>query len=259
MALYGKINKVLKDASPDYKKATKYIENGETYKKAFDQGVSAHKKGVDVSATLMQRQLNGLSDADKNAYRLGYASQMYNRIQKANVNWQNEEKILRLLSGEERDKIKVIARTPELALEFMKKMRYVSDMDARAKKLLGSQTHQMQQVKAGLEAPPTMPGQAIGAVNRLRGGGTQAANTVADVLDSDAARSKVAGMSSMMDPVGEPHLRKTINRLGNEHRRGVSEVRNRSMYPSAIPGLLSPIEQMREQDPYYSLFGSMTY
>ena len=144
-------------------------------------------------------------------------------------------------------------------MEFMKKMRYVSDMDARAKKLLGSQTHQMQQVKAGLATPPTMPGQAIGAVNRLRGGGTQAANTVADVLDSDAARRKVAGMSSMMDPVGEPHLRKTINRLENEHRRGVSEVRNRAMYPSAIPGLLSPIEQMREQDPYYSLFGSRTY
>ena len=259
MALYGKINKVLKDASPDYKKATKYIESGETYKKAFHQGVDAHKKGGDVSATLMQRQLNGLSDADKNAYRLGYASQMYNRIQKANVNWQNEEKILRLLSGEERDKIKVIARTPEAALEFMKKMRYVSDMDARAKKLLGSQTHQMQQVKAGLEAPPTMPGQAIGAVNRLRGGGTQAANTVGDVLDNDAAKRKVAGMSSMMDPVGEPHLRKTINRLGNENRRGMSEVRNRAMYPSAIPGLLSPIEKMREQDPYYSLFGSRTY
>ena len=259
MALYGKINKVLKDASPDYKIATKYIESGETYKKAFHQGVNAHKKGGDVSATLMQRQLNGLSDADKNAYRLGYASQMYNRIQKANVNWQNEEKILRLLSGEERDKIKVIARTPEAALEFMKKMRYVSDMDARAKKLLGSQTHQMQQVKAGLEAPPTMPGQAIGAVNRLRGGGTQAANTVGDVLDNDAAKRKVAGMSSMMDPVGEPHLRKTINRLGNENRRGMSEVRNRAMYPSAIPGLLSPIEKMREQDPYYSLFGSRTY
>jgi hypothetical protein len=259
MALYGKINKVLKEASPDYKKATKYIENGETYKKAFHQGVNAHKKGGDVSATLMQRQLNGLSDADKNAYRLGYASQMYNRIAKANVNWQNEEKILRLLSGEERDKIKVIARTPEAALEFMKKMRHVSDMDARAKKLLGSQTHQMQQVKAGLEAPPTMPGQALGAVNKLRGGGTQAANAMGDVLDNDATRRKVAAMSSMMDPVGEPHLRKTINRLGNENRRGMSEVRNRSMYPSAIPGLLSPIEKMREQDPYYSLFGSRTY
>ena len=259
MALYGKINKVLKEASPDYKKATKYIENGETYKKAFHLGVNAHKKGGDVSATLMQRQLNGLSDADKNAYRLGYASQMYNRIAKANVNWQNEEKILRLLSGEERDKIKVIARTPEAALEFMKKMRHVSDMDARAKKLLGSQTHQMQQVKAGLEAPPTMPGQALGAVNKLRGGGTQAANAMGDVLDNDATRRKVAAMSSMMDPVGEPHLRKTINRLGNENRRGMSEVRNRSMYPSAIPGLLSPIEKMREQDPYYSLFGSRTY
>ncbi len=255
MALYGKINKVLKDASPDYKIATKYIENGETYKKAFHQGVSAHKKGADVSATLMQRQLNGLSDADKNAYRLGYASQMYNRIAKANVNMQNEEKILRLLSGEERDKIKVLARTPELALEFMKKMRYVSDMDARAKKLLGSQTHQMQQVKAGLETPPTMPSQALGAVNRLRGGVSQSANAVADVLDNDATKRKVAGMSSMMDPLGEPHLRKTINRLGNENRRGMSEVRNRSMYPSAIPGLLSPIESMREQDPYYSLFG----
>ena len=259
MALYGKINKVLKEASPDYKKATKYIENGETYKKAFHLGVNAHKKGGDVSATLMQRQLNGLSDADKNAYRLGYASQMYNRIAKANVNWQNEEKILRLLSGEERDKIKVIARTPEAALEFMKKMRYVSDMDARAKKLLGSQTHQMQQVKAGLEAPPTMPGQALGAVNKLRGGVSQSANAMGDVLDNDANRRKVAAMSSMMDPVGEPHLRKTINRLGNENRRGMSEVRNRSMYPSAIPGLLSPIEKMREQDPYYSLFGSMTY
>jgi len=259
MALYGKINKVLKEASPDYKKATKYIENGETYKKAFHLGVNAHKKGGDVSATLMQRQLNGLSDADKNAYRLGYASQMYNRIAKANVNWQNEEKILRLLSGEERDKIKVIARTPEAALEFMKKMRYVSDMDARAKKLLGSQTHQMQQVKAGLEAPPTMPGQALGAVNKLRGGVSQSANAMGDVLDNDATRRKVAAMSSMMDPVGEPHLRKTINRLGNENRRGMSEVRNRSMYPSAIPGLLSPIEKMREQDPYYSLFGSMTY
>jgi len=259
MSLYGKINKVLKEASPDYKKATKYIENGETYKKAFHLGVNAHKKGGDVSATLMQRQLNGLSDADKNAYRLGYASQMYNRIAKANVNWQNEEKILRLLSGEERDKIKVIARTPEAALEFMKKMRHVSDMDARAKKLLGSQTHQMQQVKAGLEAPPTMPGQALGAVNKLRGGGTQAANAMGDVLDNDATRRKVAAMSSMMDPVGEPHLRKTINRLGNENRRGMSEVRNRSMYPSAIPGLLSPIEKMREQDPYYSLFGSRTY
>ena len=259
MALYGKINKVLKEASPDYKKATKYIENGETYKKAFHLGVNAHKKGGDVSATLMQRQLNGLSDADKNAYRLGYASQMYNRIAKANVNWQNEEKILRLLSGEERDKIKVIARTPEAALEFMKKMRHVSDMDARAKKLLGSQTHQMQQVKAGLEAPPTMPGQALGAVNKLRGGVSQSANAMGDVLDNDATRRKVAAMSSMMDPVGEPHLRKTINRLGNENRRGMSEVRNRSMYPSAIPGLLSPIEKMREQDPYYSLFGSRTY
>jgi hypothetical protein len=259
MGLYGKINKVLKEASPDYKIATKYIENGETYKKAFHQGVDAHKKGADVSATLMQRQLNGLSDADKNAYRLGYASQMYNRIQKANVNWQNEEKILRLLSGEERDKIKVIARTPEAALEFMKKMRYVSDMDARAKKLLGSQTHQMQQVKAGLATPPTMPGQALGAVNRLRGGVSQSANAMGDVLDSDATKRKVAGMSSMMDPLGEPHLRKTLNRLGNENRRGMSEVGNRSMYPSAIPGLLSPIEQMREQDPYYSLFGSRTY
>ena len=259
MGLYGKINKVLKDASPDYKIATKYIENGETYKKAFHQGVSAHKKGADVSATLMQRQLNGLSDADKNAYRLGYASQMYNRIQKANVNWQNEDKILRLLSGEERDKIKVIARTPEAALEFIKKMRYVSDMDARAKKLLGSQTHQMQQVKASLEAPPTMPGQALGAVNRLRGGVSQSANAMGDVLDNDASKRKVAGMSSMMDPLGEPHLRKTINRLGNENRRGMSEVGNRSMYPSAIPGLLSPVEKMREQDPYYSLFGSRTY
>ena len=259
MALYGKINKVLKDASPDYKIATKYIESGETYKKAFHQGVSAHKKGADVSATLMQRQLNGLSDADKNAYRLGYASQMYNRIAKANVNMQNEEKLLRLLSGEERDKIKVLARTEENALELFKKMRYISDMDARAKKLMGSQTHQMQQVKAGLEAPPTMPGQALGAVNRLRGGGTQAANTMGDVLDSDAAKRKVAAMSSMMDPVGEPHLRRTLNRLGKENRRGMSEVRNRSMYPSAIPGLLSPIEQMREQDPYYSLFGSRTY
>jgi hypothetical protein len=255
MGLYGKINRVLKDASPDYKIATKYIESGKTYTKAFHQGVDAHKKGVEVSATLMQRQLNGLSDADKNAYRLGYASQMYNRIAKANVNSQNEEKVLRLLAGEERDKIKVIARTPELALEFMKKMRYVSDMDARAKKLLGSQTHLMQQVKAGLESPPTMPGQAIGAINRLRGGAPQSANAMADILDSDAAKMKVAGMSSMMDPLGEPHLRKTLNRLGEENRRGGSEVRNRSMYPSAIPGLLSPIESMREQDPYYSLFG----
>jgi hypothetical protein len=259
MALYGKINKVLKDASPDYKIATKYIENGETYKKAFDQGVSAHKKGVEVSATLMQRQLNGLSDADKNAYRYGYASQMYNRIAKANVDWQNEEKILRLLSGEEQSKINVLAKTPEAALEFMKKMRYVSDMDARAKRLLGSQTHQMQQVKAGLATPPTMPSQALGTVNKLRGGVSQSANAVADVLDNDATKRKVAGMSSMMDPLGEPHLRKTINRLGNENRRGMSEVRNRAMYPSAIPGLLSPIEKMREQDPYYSLFGSRTY
>jgi hypothetical protein len=113
----------------------------------------------------------------------------------------------------------------------------------------------MSQVKAGLEAPPTMPSQALGAVNRLRGGVSQSANAVADVLDNDATKRKVAGMSSMMDPLGEPHLRKTINRLGNENRRGMSEVRNRSMYPSAIPGLLSPIESMREQDPYYSLFG----
>ncbi len=259
MGLYGKINKVLKDASPDYKKATKYIESGETYKKAFHQGVNAHKKGADVSATLMQRQLNGLSDADKNAYRLGYASQMYNRIAKANVNWQNEEKILRLLSGEERDKIKVIARTPEAALEFMKKMRYVSDMDARAKKLLGSQTHQMQQVRADLQAPPTMPGQALSTVNKLRGGVSQSANAMGDVLEADATKKKVAAMSTMMDPVGEPHLRKTIKRLGDENRRGMSEVRNRAMYPSAIPGLLSPIDKMREQDPYYSLFGQRTY
>jgi hypothetical protein len=104
-----------------------------------------------------------------------------------------------------------------------------------------------------------MPGQALGAVNKLRGGVSQSANAMGDVLDNDATRRKVAAMSSMMDPVGEPHLRKTINRLGNENRRGMSEVRNRSMYPSAIPGLLSPIEKMREQDPYYSLFGSRTY
>jgi len=58
MSLYGKINKVLKEASPDYKKATKYIESGETYKKAFHLGVNAHKKGVDVSATLMQIRMH---------------------------------------------------------------------------------------------------------------------------------------------------------------------------------------------------------
>ena len=251
MGLYGKINKVLKDTSPDYATATKYIENGETYIKSFNQGVAAHKKGVEVSATLMQRQLNALSDADKTAYRLGYASQMYNRIQKANVNWQNEEKILRLLSGEEQDKLKVLSKTPELAVEFLKKMRYVSDMDARAKKLLGSQTHQMQQVKKDLSASPSMPSQTLGAVKKMR-----SADTLNDILDNEASRMKQSAMGGYLDPQGEPHLRKTIKRLGDEYKRGVSEVRSRPMYPALGPGLLSPYEKMREQDPYYSLFGA---
>ena len=247
MGLYKKINNVLKAASPDYAKATKYIENSETYKKAFHQGVNAHKKHEKVSATVVQRQLNALTDADKTAYRLGYASQMYEKIQKANINWQNEEKIMRLLAGEEQDKLKVLAGTPEVLQEFLKKMRYVSDMDARAKRLIGSQTQAMQEVRKDLSVAPTVPGRAISSFQKLRSGAPQSAATLNDILENEAAKMKVAGMSAHLDPMGEQHLRESIKRLEAERRRATSEVRERAMYPGLIPSLLSPYDRVREK------------
>ena len=247
MALYKKINNVLKEASPDYAKATKYIENSETYKKAFHQGVNAHKKHEKVSATVVQRQLNALTDADKTAYRLGYASQMYEKIQKANINWQNEEKIMRLLAGEEQDKLKVLAGTPEVLQEFLKKMRYVSDMDARAKRLIGSQTQAMQEVRKDLSVAPTVPGRAISSFQKLRSGAPQSAATLNDILENEAAKMKAAGMSAHLDPMGEQHLRESIKRLEAERRRATSEVRERAMYPGLIPSLLSPYDRVREK------------
>ncbi len=147
MNLRNLINKELKAQSPEYTKAVGIWETAHKNSKAFDLGMN-HHKDTKVASDMVRRAMNGFTDSQKKAYRMGYAYGMYNKVQNANLSMANESKILRLFSEEEPEKMRHLFKTPEVAFDFIKKIKTIGDMDYLNKQILkGSPTFQRQQIE----------------------------------------------------------------------------------------------------------------
>ena len=169
--MMGKITNFLKDASPDYKKASKIWRSRSEFTEAFEAGVKASEKGSKHTGDMVRRELSEMSQPSQNAYRLGYASKMYQRVRGSNVPSPNEEKILKLFETEEKDKLRALYKSPGLFKEFLEKMKVISDMDYQDKLMIsGSKTDAMREMSKRLEGEPGLGAQALNTYNRMRGG-----------------------------------------------------------------------------------------
>ena len=111
------------DSSPDKDAPVKSTDAaskaGDATKKASPPGGDkASEKGSKHTGDMVRRELSEMSQPSQNAYRLGYASKMYQRVRGSNVPSPNEEKILKLFESEEKDKLRALYKSPGLFKEF---------------------------------------------------------------------------------------------------------------------------------------------
>jgi len=240
------VNGSLQESSESYKKATGIWENAHNNTQAFNSGIKAHKD-TSISGQTVRTQMNRFkSDAEKKAYRLGYGFGMYNKIQNANLAMANEPKILRLFSEEEPEKLKALFKSPEVALDFIKKIKTIGDMDYFGKQVLkGSPTFQRQQVEKLLQEEPSMVTKALDTVQMMRGA-PRIAGSISDALGDASARNRIAGMGPYLARPGIRNMRKTLKDLTEEERRFLNEQRGRAQATQVMPSLLSPSESVRD-------------
>ena len=232
------LNESLQDSSESYKKATGIWENAHNNNNAFKMGMDAHKNTT-ISAKTVRTNMNGFkSDAEKKAYRLGYGYGMYGKIQNANLAMANESKILRLFSEEEPEKLKALFRSPEIALDFIKKIKTIGDMDYFGKQVLkGSQTFQRREIEKLLQDEPSMVTKALDTVQSMRGAPRVVGN-IAEALENDATKNRMAGMGPYLSRPGIDNMRKGLADLTEEERRWMLQKKDRSKAPVMLPSLL---------------------
>ena len=232
------VNTSLQDASESYKKATGIWENAHSNSNAFKLGMDAHKNKT-ISGKTVRTHMNGLpSEASKKAYRMGYGYGMYNKIQNANLAMANESKILRLFSEEEPEKLKALFRSPEIALDFIKKIHTIGDMDYFGKQVLQqSATFQRREVEKLLQDEPSITTKALDTVQAMRGAPRIAGN-ISESLENNATKNRMAGMGPYLSRPGIGNMRKGINELTEEEQRWMRQKKDRSVAPVVLPSLL---------------------
>ena len=246
--IMGKITTFLKDSSPDYKEASKIWRSRSEFTEAFEAGVKASEKGSKHTGDMVRRELSEMSQPSQNAYRIGYASKMYQRVRGSNVPSPNEEKILKLFETEEADKLRALYKSPGLFKEFLEKMKVLGDMDYQAKLAMsGSKTDAMREMSKRLEGEPGVAASALNTWNRMRGG---PGGMPLDALDQKKVQNRVSGMGPYMNAQGPDQLNEAINRMQAESIRSVNEQQAKSLYPSMFPSILAPQEDIRNQNPF---------
>ena len=246
--IMGRITNFLKDSSPDYKEASKIWRSRSEFKEAFKAGEKASEKGSKHTGDMVRRELSEMSEASRNAYRLGYASKMYQRVRGSNVPSPNEEKILKLFESEEKDKLLALYKSPGLFKEFLQKMKIISDMDYQAKLMVsGSKTDAMREMGKRLEGEPGLGASAINVYNRMKGG---PGGMPMDALDQKKVQNRVSGMMPYMNAQGPDQLNEAINRMQAESIRSTNEQQAKHLYPGIFPSILSSQEDIRNQNPF---------
>ena len=246
--IMGKITNFLKDTSPDYKEASKIWRSRSEFTEAFEAGVKASEKGSKHTGDMVRREISELSQPSQNAYRLGYASKMYQRVRGSNVPSPNEEKILKLFETEEKDKLRALYKSPGLFKEFLEKMKVISDMDYQDKLMIsGSKTDAMREMGKRLEGDPGLGAQALNTYNRMRGG---PGGMSLDALDQKKVQNRVSGMGPYMNAQGPDQLNETINRMQAESIRSANEQQAKHLYPGMFPSILAPQDEIRNQNPF---------
>ena len=246
--IMGKITNLLKGESDDYKKASKIWRSRSEFTEAFEAGVKASEKGSKHTGDMVRREISELSQPSQNAYRLGYASKMYQRVRGSNVPSPNEEKILKLFETEEKDKLRALYKSPGLFKEFLEKMKVISDMDYQDKLMIsGSKTDAMREMGKRLEGDPGLGAQALNTYNRMRGG---PGGVSLDALDQKKVQNRVSGMGPYMNAQGPDQLNETINRMQAESIRSANEQQAKHLYPGMFPSILAPQDEIRNQNPF---------
>ena len=246
--IMGKITNFLKDTSPDYKEASKIWRGRSEFTEAFEAGVKASEKGSKHTGDMVRRELSEMSQPSQNAYRLGYASKMYQRVRGSNVPSPNEEKILKLFETEEGDKLRALYKSPGLFKEFLEKMKIIGDMDYQAKLMMsGSKTDAMREMGKRLEGEPGLGAQALNTYNRMRGG---PGGMSLDSLDQKKVQDRVSGMGPYMNAQGPDQLNEAINRMEAEGIRSANEQQAKHLYPGMFPSILAPQDEIRNQNPF---------
>ena len=246
--IMGKITNFLKGESDDYKKASKIWRSRSEFTEAFEAGVKASEKGSKHTGDMVRREISELSQPSQNAYRLGYASKMYQRVRGSNVPSPNEEKILKLFETEEKDKLRALYKSPGLFKEFLEKMKVISDMDYQDKLMIsGSKTDAMREMGKRLEGDPGLGAQALNTYNRMRGG---PGGMSLDALDQKKVQNRVSGMGPYMNAQGPDQLNETINRMQAESIRSANEQQAKHLYPGMFPSILAPQDEIRNQNPF---------
>lgn len=244
----GKITNFLKASSDDYKKASHIWRSRSEYQDAFDLGVKASKIGSEHTGDMVRRELSEMSQPSQDAYRLGYASKMYQRVRGSNVPSPNEQKILKQFEEEETDKLSALHMTPELFQEFFEKMKIIGDMDYQAKLMVaGSKTDAMREMGERLKGSPGLGSQAANAYNRMKGG---PGGMPLDALDQKKTQEMVSGMGPYMNAQGPDQLNEAINRMEAEGIRSANAQRTRDLFPGMVPSLLAHQEDIRNQNPF---------
>ena len=189
-----------------------------------------------------------MSSASQNAYRLGYASKMYQRVRGSNVPSPNEEKILKLFESEEKDKLRALYKSPGLFQEFLEKMKVLGDMDYQAKLAMsGSKTDAMREMGKRLEGEPGVAASALNTWNRMRGG---PGGMPLDALDQKRVQDRVSGMGPYMNAQGPDQLNEAVNRMQAESIRSANEQQAKHLYPGMFPSILAPQEDIRNRNPF---------
>jgi hypothetical protein len=234
------VSKELKARSPEYEKATGIWENGYRNNNAFDLGMK-HHKDTTVSGQMVRSVMSGYKNgSQKQAYRMGYAYGMYNKIQNTNLAWPNEAKVLRLFSEEEPEKLKYLFRTPELAQNFVGKIKKIGDMDYVGKQILkGSPTFQRQQIEKLINGEASLGTRALDTVNSMRGL-PKAAGDINESLTKKGVASQMEGMGEILMQPGEANMRKNLGSLRSEKSRWANQKKGERQAPAFLPSLLSP-------------------
>jgi len=248
LKLRESLNKSLRELSPDYKKATSIWENAHNNSKAFKLGIK-HHKDTSVSSQMVRNSVNSFSDSQKKAYRLGYASGMYSKILNKNLQSANEAKILRLFSEEEPAKLNYLFTTPEIALDFVNKIKTIGNMDKLGKQVLkGSPTFQRQQIDMLLKGNPSAFTKTIDAFRSLRGLG-KAPGDISSALDDSQVRSQMQNVGELVTKPGVQNNKKIIKDLMEEENRWANQLKGESQSPALLPTLLSPMYRDWEKPP----------
>ena len=239
MNLRNLINKELKAQSPEYTKAVGIWENAHKNSKAFDLGMN-HHKDTKVASDMVRRAMNGFTDSQKQAYRMGYAYGMYNKVQNTNLSMANESKILRLFSEEEPEKLRYLFKTPEVAFDFIKKIKTIGDMDYLNKQILkGSPTFQRQQIEKLIRGEASPLTKTIDTIQSLRGA-PRLAGDVSSALEDQAVKRQMQGMGGTLTAPGTENMRRGLRDLKAEEKRWANQRAGERQAPALLPTMLSP-------------------